>query len=182
MRRQEIARVVRVGSTPRGTEKEQREHLPPHQEQLFNPPRQGDAGMGGATKGGEVAGKASLFCFSLSPVHLYILFKPLLYTQWVHGEWLCRFLSHSSLSQIKLRKHQLSVYLQIYKIRADAITSWTGEISANARMHLCAPLCPCVYRTEAQRTHTCAIIIVHSSSCPSCLFHIIMWPLIQAGV
>ena len=70
MRRQEIARVVRVGSTPRGTEKEQREHLPPLQEQLFKAPRQGDAGMGGATEGGEVAGKAALSCFSLSPVHL----------------------------------------------------------------------------------------------------------------
>ncbi len=75
VRRQEIARVVRVGSTPRGTEKEQREHLPPHQEQLFNPPRRGDAGMGGATKGREVAGKATLVYFSLSPVHLYSLFK-----------------------------------------------------------------------------------------------------------
>lgn len=75
VRRQEIARVVRVGSTPRGAEKEQREHLPPHQEQLFNPPRRGDAGMGGAAKGREVAGTATLVCFSLSPAHLYSLFK-----------------------------------------------------------------------------------------------------------
>lgn len=75
VRRQEIARVERVGSTPRGTEKEQREHLPPHQEQLFNPPRRGDAGMGGAAKGRKVAGTATLVCFSLSPAHLYSLFK-----------------------------------------------------------------------------------------------------------
>lgn len=76
VRRLEIARLVRVGSTPGGTEKEQREHLPPSlQDQFFRPWRQGDAGMVGATKEGEVAGKAALSCFSLSPVHLYRLFK-----------------------------------------------------------------------------------------------------------
>lgn len=68
--------VVRVGSTPGGTEKEQREHLPPLQERLFNPPpgevMQGwgwrGGGGGGATKGGEVAGKASFSLFTCSPL------------------------------------------------------------------------------------------------------------------
>lgn len=63
MRQQEIARVEKVGSTPRGNGKEQREHLPPHQEQLFNPLRRGDAGMGGARKGEKVARKSTLDCF-----------------------------------------------------------------------------------------------------------------------
>lgn len=75
VRRQEIARVVRVGSTPRGTEKEQREHLPPHQEQLFNPLRRGDAGMGGgevgaakAKKGVRHSSSSLLFSFTCSPL------------------------------------------------------------------------------------------------------------------
>lgn len=71
VRQQEIAKVVRVGSTPRGTEKEQREHLPPHQEQLFNPLRRGDAGMGGAMKGwrdGRQCYTRLLFSFTCSPL------------------------------------------------------------------------------------------------------------------
>lgn len=75
VRRQEIARVVRVGSTPRGAEKEQREHLPPHQEQLFNPLRRGDAGMGGggvgaakAKKGVRHSSSRLLFSFTCSPL------------------------------------------------------------------------------------------------------------------
>lgn len=71
VRRQEIARVARVGSTPRGAEREQREHLPPRQEQLFNPPRRGDAGMGGAAKAKKGARRSStrlLFSFTCSPL------------------------------------------------------------------------------------------------------------------
>lgn len=95
LRRQEIARVVRVGSTPRGTEKEQREHLPPLQEQLFNPPRRGDAGMGGEKRRAE-RWQAKLH----SSAFLFHLFTftvssnsppPVPYTQWVHGDWWCRF-------------------------------------------------------------------------------------------
>lgn len=71
VRRQEIARVAQVGSTPTGTEREQREHLPPRQEQLFNPPRRGDAGMGGAAKAKKGARHSSsrlLFSFTCSPL------------------------------------------------------------------------------------------------------------------
>lgn len=71
VRRQEIARVARVGSTPRGAEREQREHLPPRQEQLFNPPRRGDAGMGGAAKAKKGARRSSarlLFSLTCSPL------------------------------------------------------------------------------------------------------------------
>ncbi len=38
------------------------------------------------------------------------------------------FFFHFSLSQIKLRKQQLPVYLQIYKIQAHVLISCTGEI------------------------------------------------------
>lgn len=103
-RRQEIARVARVGSTPAGARREQREHLPPHQERLFHPPRRGDAGMRGvgAAKGREVAGAAPLVCFSLSPAHLCSLFAhhhPFLpYTQWVQRGCCCSSSSSSLLA------------------------------------------------------------------------------------
>lgn len=146
VRRQEIARVERVGSTPRGTEKEQREHLPPHQEQLFNPPRRGDAGMGGAAKGRKVAGTATLVCFSLSPAHLYSLFKlsptlslyPVGFTETGGVDF---FFFHFSLSQIKFRKHQLSVHLQLDEIQANVLISCTGEIPMDVWMFMSFSVC-----------------------------------------
>lgn len=136
---------MRVGSTPRGTEEEQREHLPPHQEQLFNPPRRGDAGMGEGeqrrarrwqAKQHSSAFLFHLFTFSVSSNSP----PPVPYTQWVHGDWWCTFslffFLHISLSKITLRKHQLPVYLQIYKIQADVLISCAGENSRG-----CAQMC-----------------------------------------
>lgn len=101
VRQQEIARVVRVGSTPRGTEKEQREHLPPHQEQLFNPLRRGDAGMGGGGVQRRVERWQAMLHSSAFLFHLFTFTvssnspPTVLYTQWVHGDW-CVFFFFTS--------------------------------------------------------------------------------------
>lgn len=85
---------------------------------------------GEATKGGEVAGNATLVCFSVSPVHLYSLFKlSPNHSLYPVGSWRrVYFVFHFSLSETKLQKHQL-LHLQIYKLQGFVLISCTGKIS-----------------------------------------------------
>lgn len=140
---------MRVGSTPRGTEKEQREHLPPHQEQLFNPPRRGDAGMGGSSegqKGGRQSYTRLLFSFTCSPLqslrtpHPFLIPSGFMETG---GVDLCFF--HFSLSQIKFRK--LPVYLQVCKIRAVVLICRTCETPVDLWMHMSFSVGVCIELT-----------------------------------
>lgn len=67
---------------------------------------------------------------------------PFPYTQWVHGDWWCRFIFfHFSLSQIKFRKHQLSVHLQLDEIQANVLISCTGEIPMDVWMCMSFSVC-----------------------------------------
>ena len=108
-----------------------------------------------------------LFTFSVSSNSP----PPVPYTQWAHGDWWCRFsfffFFHISLSQIKLRKHQLPVYLQIYKIQADVLISCAGE---NSRLS----------------AHWINAVVSTLSDCPFCFVTLwardhTLWPLTLAG-
>lgn len=186
VRQQEIARVVRVGSTPRGTEKEQREHLPPHQEQLFNPLRRGDAGMGGGQRRVErwqAMLHSSAFLFHLFTFTVSSNSPPtILYTQWVHGDW-CIFF-HFSLSETKLQKHQLPVHLHIYKVQVDVLIIWTGKMSMHVWLWLCIHAW---FNLQFNITAStlCWTQISQMLDCPDFfmlwLFYYSLWPLILAG-
>lgn len=66
---------------------------------------------------------------------------PVPYTQWVHGVVI---FFRSSLSQIKFRKHQLPVYLQIYTIQAEVIMSCAGDPCQSRCIHLSVAPIPSV--------------------------------------
>lgn len=140
MRRQEIARVERVGSTPRGAEKEQREHLPPHQEQLFNPPRRGDAGMGRgggaakAKKGVRHGSSRLLFSFTCSPLQSLQAPPPppaptlSLYPVGLWRLMVSIFFFFFPLLLTKFRKRQLSVCVRACALKASALIFCAGEV------------------------------------------------------
>lgn len=96
-------------------------------------------GWGGGSNEGQGGGRQSntrlLFSFTCSPFqslqtlpHPFLIPSGLTETGGV-GFPFFFFFFHISLSQIKLRKHQLPVYLQIYKIQADVLISCAGENS-----------------------------------------------------